>query len=250
MIPVSLNVSPPVVSHAPEEGGPDELGGFDDGLGALYTAISELQQEGLASGNALVEQNETTEQQDQAAQQAALQRAQSDQPSSGSSFFGSIGKACGDFVNDVVHGHLGQALSDAGHDLDQGWNSPHFWNDLGKVLTDLSMASGVAAEVAPLLGPLAAPVAAVAQATTAVATAGQGLVQLRTGQFAADAANAQADATHAQDILTFLATQERDALAMLSDQSQARQAALATLTQVLETNDETRTDAANFRIRG
>ena len=67
---------------------------------------------------------------------------------------------------------------------------------------------------------------------------------------AADAANAQADATHAQDILTFLATQERDALAMLSDQSQARQAALATLTQVLETNDETRTDAANFRIRG
>jgi hypothetical protein len=250
MLSVSLNVSPPVASHAPEESSPDELGGFDDGLGALYTAISDLQQEGVASGNALVLQNEATQQQEQAAQQAALQRAQSDQSSSGGGFFGSLGKACGDFFSDVIHGHLGQAFSDAGHDLSDGWNSPHFWGDLGKVLTDLSVASSVAADIAPFLGPLAAPVSAVAEVTTAVATAGEGLVHLRTGQFAADGQNAQANATQAGDALAVLSTSEKDALATLSDQSQEQQGALATLVQTFETNDETRTGAANFRIRG
>jgi hypothetical protein len=243
-------LSSTAANRAPPGPDPDEGDGFDDGLGALYTAISDLQQEGVASGNALVQQNEVTEQQDLAAQQAALERAQSDQASSGGGFFSSIGKACSDFVSDVAHGHVGEAFSDAGHDLSQGWNSPHFWSDLGKVLTDVTIALGVASDLAPLLGPLAAPVAAVAQATSAVAAASQGLVHLREGQFASDAENAQADAADAKDQLSLLSTREQDALATLSDQSQTQQGALATLTQTIETNDETSVSAANFRIRG
>jgi hypothetical protein len=239
---------PPAAASDPSD--PQELGGFDDGLGALYSAICDLQQLGVSSGNALVLQNEGLERQEQAAQQAALQRAQSDQSSSGGGLLGCIGKAVGDFVDDVAHLRIGKAFSDAGNDLGQAWNSPHFWSDLGKVLTDVSMVSGVAAEVAPLLGPLAAPVEAVAQGTTAVATAGQGLVHFRTGEFAADAQDAQASATQAQDQLSLLATRERQSLSDLSDQSQAQQGSLAALVQAIETNDGTGLGAATFRIRG
>jgi hypothetical protein len=227
-----------------------ELGGFDDGLGALYSAICDLQEQGVSAGNALVQQNQRLETQEQAAQQAALQRAQSDQATSGGGLLGCIGKTVGDFVNDLVHLRIGKAYSDAWNDLGQGWNSPHFWSDLGKVLTDVSMVSGVAAEVAPLLGPLAAPVEAVAQCTTAVATAGQGLVHFRTGEFAADAQDAQANATQAQDQLSLLATREQQALSNLSDQSQAQQGSLAALVQAIEINDGTNLSAATFRIRG
>jgi|HubBroStandDraft_2_1064218.scaffolds.fasta_scaffold06545_6 hypothetical protein len=247
---VSLIVPSPVGSQAPEAADPEAAGGFDDGLGALYTAISDLQQEGVAAGNTLVQQDEATESQEQAAQQAALQRAQSDQPSSGGGFFACVGRACGDFLDDVVHGHVLQAFSDAGHDLAQGWDSPHLWSDLGKILTDVSIASEVASDIAPLLGPLAAPVAAVAQGAAGVAAAGQGLVHLRTGQFAADAQDAQADATLAQDRLALVVTQEHDSLTNLSDQSQTLQGALAAATQAIETCDETRVGAATFRIRG
>lgn len=229
---------------------PQQLGGFDDGLSALYSAICDLQQLGVSSGNALVLQNQGLEQQEQAAQRAALQRAQSDEPGSGGGLLACIGKAVGDFVGDLVHLRIGRAYSDASNDLAQGWNSPHFWSDLGKVLTDVSMVSGVAAEVAPVLGPLAAPVEAIAQCTTAVATAGQGLVHFRAGEFAADAQDAQANATQAQDELSLLAAREQQALSDLSDQSQAQQGSLAALVQAIETNDGTGLSAATFRIRG
>jgi len=229
---------------------PQELGGFDDGLGALYSAICDLQQLGVSSGNALVLQNEGLERQEQAALQAAQQRAQSDQSTSGSGLLGCIGKAVGDVVGDLVHLRIGKAFSDAWSDVGQAWNSPHFWSDLGKVLTDVSMVSGVATEVAPLLGPLAAPVEAVAQCTTAVATAGQGLVHFRTGEFAADAQDAQASATLAQDHLSLLATREQQSLSDLSDQSQTQQGSLAALVQAIEINDGTSLSAATFRIRG
>jgi len=232
---------------APE---PQDLGGFDDGLGALYSAICDLQQQGVTAGKALVLQNEGLAQQDQAALQAAQQRAQSDQSTSGGGLLGSICKTVGDVVSDLVHLRIGKAWSDGWNDLGQAWNSPHFWSDLGKVLTDVSMVSGVASEVAPLLGPLAAPVEAVAQCTTGVATAGQALVHFRTGEFAADAQDAHANATQAQDQLSLLATREQQALSDLGDQSQAQQGSLASLVQAIETNDGTSLGAATFRIRG
>jgi hypothetical protein len=229
---------------------PDDLGGCDDGMDALYVALSDLREQGVASGNALVLQNQDTENQERAAEQAALQRAQADQPGSGSGFFASIGAAVSDFVGDVAHGHIGEAFSDAGRDLSRGWNSPHFWGDLGKIFTDVTVISTAVAEAAPVLGPVAGPVEAVAEVTTAVASAGEGLARLRTGQFAADAENAQADAAQAQDQLSLLSTREHDALSDLSNASQVQQGALAELTQAIETNDDTRVTAASFRVRG
>ena len=247
---VLSGVSSSATAHSAELPDTGAMSGFDDGLGAIYQAVTDLQEEGVASGDALVQENQTEETQEQAAEQAALQRAQSDQSSSGGGFLSSIGKACGDFIHDVSHLRIGQAFSDAGHDLSAGWNSPHFWSDLGKALTDLSIAAGVAGELAPLLGPLGAPVEAVSEATSAVAAGGQSLVGLRTGQFAADAANAQAGVTQARDDIALLTTREQDSLTTLSDQSQARQGSLAAVTQAIETNDATSVGAATFRIRG
>jgi hypothetical protein len=225
-------------------------GGFDDGMGAIYVAISDLQQEGVCSGNALVQQTEAQTAQEQAAQQAAEQRAQADTSSSGGGFFGHLFKACGDFVDDWVHGHFGQAFSDAGNDLAQAWNSPHFWTDMSNVMNDLGVASNVLAGIAPLLGPLAAPVEVIAGTGEAAAAGGKALATLRTSQYQVDADEADDDAQQATNAIQILATREQQSLGDLQSNSQCEQGSLSAVVQAIQTDDETRVGASNFRIRG
>jgi hypothetical protein len=225
-------------------------GGFDDGLGAIYVAIGDLQQEGVCSGNALVRQTETETAEQQAAQQAAEQRAQADTSSSGGGFFGHIFKACGDFVDDCVHGHFGQAFGDAGNDLARAWNTPHFWADMSKVMNDLGAASNVLASVAPLLGPLAAPVEVVAGTGEAVGEGGKALATLRTSQYQVDADDANDDAQQAQNTIQLLSTREQQSLSELQGDSQCQQGSLSAVVQAIQTNDGTCLGAAHFRIRG
>jgi hypothetical protein len=225
-------------------------GGFDDGMGAIYVAISDLQQEGVCSGNALVQQTEAQTAQEQAAQQAAEQRAQADTSSSGGGFFGHVFKAVGDFVDDWVHGHFGQAFSDAGNDLAQAWNTPHFWTDMSKVMNDLGVASNVLSSIAPLLGPLAAPVEVIAGTGEVVAEGGKALATLRTSQYQVDADEADDDAQQAKNAIQLLSTREQQSLACLQGDSQCQLGSLSAIAQAIQTNDETRVGASNFRIRG
>lgn len=94
---------------------------------------------------------------------AATQREHDKSHESGRGFFESIGKLIGDFVDDVVHLRLGEALAHATENLEEAWNSPRFWSDLEKAAAIVAKGAAVVAAAAATVATLgtAAPVAVV-----------------------------------------------------------------------------------------
>ena len=217
-------------------------------MSALYTTLSEVRQNDVSVGESRVEENEAQQQQEEVQQRAALQQEQANQANSGGGFLSDVGDFFSDVARDVVHGHLGSAIDDAGRDLDNAWNSPKFWSDLKTGLEDVAI---VATAVAATVATAGAGAAAAAVVTVgAVAAGGAGLAGARVDHFEASAEDASANATAAGDDVEHLRQLTDDVLADLKQTDQSHQRALESLTQSIQTHDETLVTASSMTLKG
>jgi hypothetical protein len=226
------------------------LGSYDDASAALYTTLSQVRQSEVDAGETQVEQAQVQRKQDEAQQRACLQRAQADQANSGRGFFAEIGHFFGDVASDIAHGRIGSAVDDAGRDLKDAWNSPRFWNDLKTGLEDVALVATAVAATVTTAGVGTMAVAAAAAATGAAAEGGAGLVGIRVAHFAAAAQDANADATAAGDHMTHAQQLTTDALADLKRSDESHRRALASLTQSIQTHDDTLVATTPTTVRG
>jgi hypothetical protein len=227
------------VASAPPSPAVTTLGLYDDAMSALYTSLSEARQNDVAAGETQVEQDGSTRQEDEARQRAALQRQQANEPGAGGGFFADVGHFFSDVVSDIVHGHFGSAVDDAGRDLSNAWNDPGFWSDLKTGLEDVAIVAAAVGATVTTAGVGGMAIATAAAVTGAVAGGGAGLSGLRVAHFAASAEDASADATAAGDDITRMHQSTKDAIADLNQGDQSYERALASLTQSIETNDAT-----------
>ena len=230
------------------------LGAFDDTMAELYTVISELRQNVVDSGNGQVASNDAETQRQDAAKRAAIQQEQANAADSGSGFFASIGHFFGDVASDLVHGDLGSAFTNAGHDLDAAWNSPAFWSDLETGLRDVAIVAAAAGSVILTAGAagivVGAGIAAAVTTVTVTAEAGAALAGIKTGEFAANAEDASAGATQATNRMTELQELTTDVIADLKDADKSHQQSLQVLTQAMQTNDATIVAPASMTVKG
>lgn len=228
------------------------LGAYDDAMGGIYAVMSQIQSGELANGETEVEENESQEKASEQQQQAALQAAQQDQANSGGGFFSSVGHFFSDIGNDIAHGDFSGALQDAGHDLDQMWNSPAFWNDLEHGLEAVAAVAGaVVTSVATLgAGSGLAAVGVVATITAVTAGAAAGGAAAKVHDFAAAATDDNANATAAGDQAQQTETMTDDALQTVKDDAKSTQRAAGTLDQAIQTNDETVVAPSATVVRG
>jgi hypothetical protein len=222
------------------------LGAVDDGVSLIYASISNLRQMDVSSGEKTVEEDQGVSQQERAQQEAAIKKEQANQANSGRGFFSSIGHLISDVTGDLVHGHIGDAIHDAGHDLSEAWNSPKFWHDFEVGLEGTAIVA--AAVVTAGVG--GAAVGAVAVGVGAAAGAGAGLAEARSEHFAAAAEDASADATGAQDRIDDLQQLTTDVLSNVEQDNDAHQRALQSLAHTIEANDQTLVAAASTTVRG
>jgi len=224
------------------------LGSYDDAMSALYTTISDLRQNDVAAGETGVEENETQQKQEETEQRAALQQEQSNQANSGGGFFSDVGHFFSDVASDVVHGRFGSAIDDAGRDLEDAWNSPHFWNDLKTDLEDVAIVATAVAATVTTAG--VGGVAGAALTVGALAGAGAGLASARVEHFEANAEDASADATAAGSDIDELQQLTADVIAGVKQSDESQERALESLTQAFETHDETLVTAASTPVKG
>jgi hypothetical protein len=228
---------------------PPSLGNYDDdAMSALYTTIADVGQNELATGECRVEQDETQQQQEEAQERAALGQAQANQAHSGGGFFSEVGKFFSDVASDLVHGHFGSAIDDAGRDLEEAWNSPQFWSDLKTGLEDVAMVAAAVATTVSTAG--VGAVAIAAAGIGAVAAGGAGLAGARVDHFAAAAEDANADATAADDDVQELQQETTDVLADMKQDDASHERAVESLTQSMQTNDETVVAGAAITVKG
>jgi hypothetical protein len=171
-------------------------------MGALYSMLSRLRTIDFESGAQGAAENAARRDNALKDQLAALARERANEAGSGSGFFDSVAHLVSDVASDLVHGNLGQALSDAGTDISAAWNSPRFWADLESGIAHLSIVTDGVVEVAHCVGGKAgAAVASVAtDVTEAVSVVGV-LAQARSKLFDAAVIDARADETQAKDQL-------------------------------------------------
>ena len=224
------------------------LGSYDDAMSALYTTLSEVRQNDVSGAECSVEEDETQQRQEEAQQRAALQQEQANQASSGGGFFSDVGHFISDVASDIAHGHLGSAVDDGARDLEAAWNSPKFWSDLKTGLEDVAIVAGAVATTMTTAG--VGTVALVAATAGAVAGAGAGLAGVRVDDFAATAEDASADATAAGNDITELQQFTADVLADIKQSDQSHERALASLTQAIQTNDQTLVVASSMTVKG
>ena len=227
---------------------PPSLGTYDDAMSALYTTLSEVRQNDLSVGESQVEENETQQQQSEAQQRAALQQEQANQANSGGGFFSDIGHFFGDVASDLAHGRLGSAVDDAGRDLENAWNSPKFWNDLKTGLEDVAIVTTAAAAVVATAG--AGAIAVAAATVSAVAAGGAGLAAARVDHFAAAAEDASADATAAGERPRPPPAAHDRRPRDLKQTDESHERALESLTQSIQTNDQTLVTASSMTVKG
>jgi hypothetical protein len=226
------------------------LDSYDDAMSALYTTLSNARQNDVAAGESQVEQDQVQRQQDETRQRAALEREKANQANSGGGFFADIGHFFGDVASDLVHGRFGSAIDDAGRDLDVAWNDPKFWNDVKTGLEDVALVAAAVTATVTTAGVGTMAVAAVAAGTGAIAEGGAGLAGMRVAHFAASAQDASADATAAGDDIARMQQLTTDALADLKQSDESHQRALASVTQSIQTNDETLVAASSTTVKG
>jgi hypothetical protein len=251
-------VTPAIGSSAPPRV-PDEpvtLGATDDEMSQIYMAISDLRQDDVEDGQSQVASaHAATERQEQAAH-TAIQQEQANAAGTGRGFFSSIGHFFGDFASDLVQGRVGDAFEDAGKDLEEAWNSPAFWSDLETGLEDIGLAAAAVTATVATAGAAGVALGVLGGIGTAAgvvgvsAAAGAAVVKVRTGQFEADATDASADATAANDRIGELSQQTDDMLATLKDKDKAHGRTLETLAQAMETHDDAAIAPASMTVRG
>ncbi len=98
--------------------------------------------------------------------------------------------------------------------------------------------------------PVVAGLAAAAAGTAAVSEAGSALAGARVTHFAAAAEDASADAAADGDHIAQLQSLTSDAIATLKQSDQSHERALASLTQSIETNDQTLVTASSTTVKG
>jgi hypothetical protein len=232
---------------------PSTLSSTDDALGDLYTLISQVRENDVASSDGQVAANDAEKKQEEAAETQAIQEQAANAASAGRGFFSSVGHIIGDFVSDLAHGDVADAFEDAGNDIEEAWNSPAFWSDLETGLKDIALVAGAVGATVATAGIGGAAVGGILIATSAVgATAGAGaaLAGIRVGDFAADAEDASGDATAATDRFQELGELTDDLIADLKDSDEAHGQSLQTLTQAIETNDDAGLVPASMTVRG
>ena len=246
-------MTPPVGPATSSPNGPS-LGSYDDAMSALYATLSEARQNDVSAGESQVAEDEMQQRNEEAQQRAAIQQEQANQANSGGGFFSDIGHFLGDVTSDLAHGRIGDAFEDGGHDLEQAWDSPKFWSDLKTGLEDVAMVAGATALVAGSAGAagfaVAVGLATAAAGTAAVAGAGAGVAGARVAHFAAAAEDASADATAAGADIQQLQTLSSDALANVKQNDESHERALESLTQSIQTNDQTLVEASSTTVKG
>ena len=238
------------VASAPASPAATTLGSYDDAMSALYTSLSDARQSDVTAGETQVEQDGTTRLEDEAKQRAALQRQQANEASSGGGLFADIGHFVSDVASDIVHGHFGSAVDDAGRDLSNAWNDPRFWSDLKTGLEDVAMVAAAVGAAVTTVGVGGIAVATAAALAGAVAEGGAGLTGLRVAHFAATAQDASADAAAAGDDMARMQQLTKDAIADLKQRDQSHERALASLTQSIQINDATLVATTAQPLRG
>ena len=240
----------PVGSATTTPATPPPPGAYDDAMDALYTSLSEARQDDVSVGESRVAENQAQQQHEEAQERAALQQEQANQAGSGGGFFSDIGHFVSDVVSDLAHGHIGSAFDDGARDLENAWNSPKFWSDLKTGLEDVALvASAVTAAVATA-GAGGIVVAGVAETVGAVAGGAAGLAGARVDHFAAAAEDASADATAASSGIDELQQLTADVVADLKQTDQSHERALESLTQSIQTNDQTLVTASSMTVKG
>lgn len=234
--------------------GASTLGAFDDAMSEIYASIAALRQGDVEAAQGDVATNDAVHERQAAAERAAIQQEQANAADSGGGFFSSIGHLVGDVVSDLAHGDVGDAVHDAGRDLDAAWNSPRFWSDLELGLKDVAVVAAAASAIVLTAGAAGVALGAgiVATATVVGATAGAGaaLAGVRTGQFAANAEDASANATAATNRMGELQELTENVLADLEATDKSHGRSLQALTQAMQTNDDTTVAPATMTVKG
>jgi hypothetical protein len=226
------------------------LGAYDDAMSALYVTLSETRQSDVSVGETQVEENELQQQREEAQERAAIQQEQANQASSGGGFLSEVGHFFSDVASDLAHGRIASAFEDGGRDLEEAWTSPRFWNDLRTGLEDVAMVAGAAAAAVMTAGIGTVAIAGAAAATAAIAGGAAGLAGLRVAHFAAAAEDESADATAAGDRVAQLQQLTADVLADIKQADQSHRRALESLTQSIQTKDQTLITASSIPVKG
>jgi hypothetical protein len=235
-----------VVGHSSPATAPSTLGSFDDTTSAIYASLSNLRQADLSSGESRVEEDQVVSKQERTREQEALEEAAANQADSGGGLFASVGHFVVDVGSDLLHGNLAGAVHDAGHDLENAWNSPAFWHDLETGLEGVAILAGAVFTA----GVGGAAVMAAAAGVAIAAGTGAGLSEARCEHFAATAEDASADATAAQGQLDHLQELTSDVLTDLKQEDQSHQRAIQSVAQAVQTRDQTLVTAASMSVRG
>ena len=236
----------PVTGSGSSTGPASTFSSFDDDASAMYASLSTLRQADLSLGRNRIEEDQAVSKEERAQEQEALKDEAANQADSGYGFFSCVGHFFSDVVGDIAQGHFGDAVHDAGRDLDEAWNSPSFWHDLKTGLEGVAIVAGAVVTA----GVGGAVVGATALCVGAAAGVGVGLSEARVQHFAGAAEDATADATDAQNQIDQLQRFTSDALADLKQEDHSRQRAQQSLAQAVETNDQTPVTAASMKVRG
>jgi len=250
---VGVPVTTPIGSSSSQPAQtPSTLDAFDDTMSELYTAMSKLRENDVEAGQGQVIANEAETQREESAERAAIQQEQANAANSGRGFFSSIGHIVGDVAGDLVHGRIGSAIDDGSRDVSEAWNSPEFWSDLTTGLKDVAEVAAAASAVVLTAGAgVAVGAAALAiGAVSATATAGAALAGVRSGQFAANAEDASADATAATDKMNELQQVTGDVISDLKQTDKSHARSLQSVTQAIQTNDDAAIAPASMTVRG
>jgi hypothetical protein len=233
---------------------PPSLDGFDDAMSDVYLAISKIRQNDVDEGQVQVTSDEAEVKRQDEAENAAIQQQKANSAHSGRGFFSSIGHLVGDVASDVAKGHFGSAIDDGTRDLGEAWKSPQFWGDLKTGLEDVAIAAAAVSSIIVTAGvagvAVGAGVVAAVGAVGATAGAGAALAGVRTGDFAANAEDATADATAASNEINELQEITSDALADLKDQDKSHEQAIQGVTQAIQTHDDAAIAPASMTVRG
>jgi hypothetical protein len=240
----------PLTGSASSGGPSSTLSSFDNDASVVYASLSTLRQADLTMGRDRIEEDQAVSKEESAQEQEAIKKEAANQADSGDGFFSCVGHFVGDVVSDIVQGHFGDAVDDAGRDLGEAWNSPSFWHDLETGLEGIAIVAA-AVTTAGIGGVVVGgAVIAAAGCVGAVAGVGAGLSKARVLHFAAAAEDATADATDAQNHVDQLQQVTSNALADLKQESQSHERAIQSLAQTVETHDQTTVTAASMTVRG